>query len=265
MLLRGDGIHKTFARQRRLFRSDNESAPALTNVSFSLRENETLAVVGESGAGKSTLGRVVAQLIEPDAGQVMLDDRDISRLRGQEQLTFRKSVQMIFQDAHSSLDPRRTIGDSISEPMLIHFGASRAERRTAVRDLLGRVGLDAGMADTLPRQLSGGQLQRVAIARALSMDPRVIVCDEPVSALDVSVQAQVLNLLKDLQAERGMSYLFITHDLSVVEAFASRVMVMRSGQVIESGSVDEIFDSPTHDYTKSLLASIPNPVPKSLR
>ncbi|WP_181780724.1 ATP-binding cassette domain-containing protein [Pseudonocardia pini] len=251
-LLEVRDLTKTFRAGRR--------APvrtAVDDVSFDLEAGRTLALVGESGAGKSTIGRLVLRLVEPDAGSVRMGGEDLLALSPQALRAFRTRAQMVFQDPFSALDPRTTIGTSVAEPLIVHGIGDRAERRDRVVDLLERVGIGSHLLGRFPAQLSGGQLQRVSIARALTTDPELIVCDEAVSALDVSIQAQVLELLADLQAERGLAYLFITHDLAVVEAFAHDVVVLRAGAVVERGPVGELFANPAEDYTRELLDAVP--------
>jgi len=264
-VVQAEGLRKSFPTRRNLLGRVTERFDAVSDVSFSLRRGETLALVGESGAGKSTVGRLILRLIEPDAGTVRIDGVEVTSLRRRAVRVVRRSAQMIFQDPHSSLDPRHPIIESVAEPLLVHFRTPRSERLALAESLLERVGIAGRRHTALPSQLSGGQLQRVAIARALALNPRLIVCDEAVSALDVSVQAQVLNLMKDLQEEFGLSYLFITHDLGLVEAIADRVVVMRAGRVVESGSAEQIFAAPVESYTRELLAAVPVPVPRSLR
>jgi oligopeptide transport system ATP-binding protein len=262
-LLEVDGVTKIF-RRRRLLRATEENR-AVDEVTFSLGRGRTLAVVGESGAGKSTTARLVLRLIEPDAGSIHFDGMDLLALPSGDLRRHRRHMQMIFQDPYSSLDPRIAIGRSVAEPLKVHAGLNRADReRVAVR-LLERVGLGEHFLDRLPSELSGGQLQRVSIARALTLDPQLIVCDEAVAALDVSIRAQVLALLLDIQEERGVSYLFIAHDLAIVEAFADDVIVMRNGAVIERGPVNRVFVAPSSAYTKELLAAIPVPDPSQRR
>jgi peptide/nickel transport system ATP-binding protein len=241
-----------------------ETISAVRNVSFAIEPGETFALVGESGAGKSTTGRLVLRLIEPDSGTVMFNQVDVLDLDRSDLRALRRDMQMIFQNPYSSLDPRLPIGISIGEPMLVHFRASAAERRERAAELIDRVGLDKRIFDRLPGELSGGQLQRVSIARALSIHPKLIVCDEPVAALDVSMRAQVINLMMDLQREFGLTYLFISHDLSLVEAIADSVGVMFDGAIIETGSVEKIFDAPQEQYTKELIAAIPTGISRLL-
>jgi len=230
---------------------------AVENVSFSLKAGETLALVGESGCGKSTTGRSVMRLIEPLAGSVLLDGTDVLKLSQTELREQRKRMQMIFQDPFASLNPRMNVGTAIAEPLLINNLASRSEARDKVADLLKRVGLSPDMANRFPHEFSGGQRQRICIARALAVEPRLIVADEAVSALDVSVKAQVVNLMLDLQARMGLGYLFISHDMAVVERVSHRVAVMYLGEIVEIGPREAIFQNPQHPYTKRLLAAVP--------
>jgi peptide/nickel transport system ATP-binding protein len=230
---------------------------AVENVSFSVRAGETLALVGESGCGKSTTGRSVMRLLEPLSGSVLLDGVDVLKLRRSALNEQRKRMQMIFQDPFAALDPRMDIGSAIAEPLLVNKLASRAQARDKVDDLLQRVGLQPGMARRFPHEFSGGQRQRICIARALALEPRLIVADESVSALDVSVKAQVINLMLDLQASMGLAYLFISHDMSVVERVSHRVAVMYLGEIVETGPREAIFGNPQHPYTRRLLAAVP--------
>jgi oligopeptide transport system ATP-binding protein len=264
-LLQVSGLSKRYPSHRNLLGRTTAWTPAVDDVAFTLDAGETLALVGESGAGKSTTGRIVLRLVTPDSGQVRFEGTDVSTLDRTQLRAFRQRAQMIFQDPFGSLDPRISVGDSVAEPLLVHFRTARRERLHRAEDLLARVGLPRRVLDRYPAELSGGQLQRVAIARALTLRPKLLVCDEPVAALDVSVRAQVLNLMKDLQAELGMAYLFITHDLALVEVIADRVAVMRAGRVSEQGTVEQIFAQPADPYTRQLLSAIPIPVPRKLR
>jgi oligopeptide transport system ATP-binding protein len=262
-LVEVEGLTKIFHHRRGM--RTKEEHRAVDDVSFSLDRGRTLAVVGESGAGKSTTARLVLRLIEPDAGTIQFDGTDLRGLSSSDMRRQRRRMQMIFQDPYSALDPRITIGHSVAEPLKVHFHMNRSDREQIVQRLLSRVGLGAHHLDRLPSELSGGQLQRVSIARALTVDPLMIVCDEAVAALDVSIRADVLNLLLDIQEERGVSYLFIAHDLAIVEAFADDVIVMRDGAVVEGGPIGDVFTAPTSAYTKELLASIPVPDPSQRR
>ena len=234
---------------------------AVDGVSFSINEGETLGLVGESGCGKSSLGRALLRLEEPTAGRVLYKGSDITLWDRRQLKGLRKEAQMIFQDPQSSLDPRMTIGDSIGEALLIHGIGDEKERLERVEELLKRVGLEPEHVSRYPHELSGGQKQRTGIARALAVNPRIIVADEPVSALDVSVQAQILNLIMDLQRELGLAYLFIAHDLAVIGQVSDRIAVMYLGQIIELASRSELFEHPLHPYTEALLSAIllPNP------
>ncbi|TCR81451.1 ABC transporter ATP-binding protein [Rhizobium sp. BK376] len=234
---------------------------AVENVSFDLRAGETLSLVGESGCGKSTTGRAIMRLIEPKAGSVKIDGQEVTTMSAARLREARRHIQMIFQDPFASLSPRRTIGQAIAEPFLTHKLGTRAEAERKVADLLERVGLSPSMAKRLPHQFSGGQRQRICIARALALSPKIIVADESVSALDVSVKAQVINLLMELQESFGLAYLFISHDMAVVERVSHRVAVMYLGEIVEIGTREEVFGNPQHPYTKRLLAAVPLPDP----
>jgi oligopeptide/dipeptide ABC transporter ATP-binding protein len=238
-----------------------ETVKALDRVSFSIQRGETFGLVGESGCGKSTVARVMLGLIPPSGGQVQFDGQDIHALDRKALQRLRRRMQIIFQDPFSSLDPRQRVANIVAEPLHVHRIGTSAERHDRVHDLLGRVGLGAQALDRYPHEFSGGQRQRIAIARALALNPDLIVCDEPVSALDVSIQAQVLNLLKTLQNNMGLTYLFISHDLSVIQHISSRVGVMYLGSIVEIAPVETLFRQPMHPYTLALLSALPVPDP----
>lgn len=238
-----------------------DSCKAVDGVSFHIDEGETLGLVGESGCGKSTLGKCVVRLNDPTAGKVVFEGQDITHASRGTILPLRRDMQMIFQDPAESLNSRHTVRNIVEEPFIIHKVGTRVERRKRVDELLEKVGLSAAAASRFPFEFSGGQRQRIGIARAIALNPKLIVCDEPVSALDVSVQSQVLNLMMDLQNEMGLSYLFIAHDLAVVKHVSDRVAVMYLGKIVELADADEIYRNPRHAYTKALLEAIPVPDP----
>ncbi len=262
-LLRVEGLVKHFATTSGvLLKTPTGSVKAVDGVSFDLHRGETLGIVGESGCGKSTLAKLLLRLETPTAGRALLGGRDIFEMNGEDLRALRRNFQMIMQDPYTSLNPRMTVGDIIGEPFEIHPEVMpKAGRRARVRELLDLVGLNPEHISRYPHQFSGGQRQRIGIARALALNPQIIVCDEPVSALDVSIQAQVVNLLEELQRELGLSYIFIAHDLSVVRHISDRVAVMYLGKFVEIGTEEQIYEHATHPYTQALLSAAPLPDP----
>jgi len=254
---------KHFPVQTGLFGRGGEVVKAVDSVSFTVNAGETFAIVGESGCGKSTVARLVLRLIEPTRGTVRLEGRDLTTLAADELRALRGQLQIIFQDPYGSLNPRMTVGDMLTEPLMLHDVVPVSARRARAAELLALVGLRPDAAQRYPHEFSGGQRQRLAIARALASEPKVIVCDEPVSALDVSIQAQILNLLADLQRRFGLAYVFISHDLGVVRHIATRLAVMYLGRFVETGAAAEILSRPRHPYTRALLAAVPIPVPRA--
>jgi ABC-type oligopeptide transport system ATPase subunit len=238
---------------------------AVDDVSFEIREGETLGLVGESGSGKSTTGYCVLQLLKATSGSVRFQGEELTKLRREALRATRREMQIVFQDPYASLNPRMTIGDIVGEPLLVHGLGTRQRRRRTVEELLEVVGFNPDFINRYPHEFSGGQRQRIGIARALALNPRLIVCDEPVSALDVSIQAQILNLLKDLQQEFFLSYLFIAHDLAVVKGMSDRIAVMNLGKIVEIGPADDVYTRPKDEYTKALLAAVPVPDPRQMR
>lgn len=242
------------------FKTQKGMLHAVDGVSFSIERRKTLGMVGESGCGKSTTGRVILRLIEPTTGEVFFEGKNILKLNAEEMRKQRRNMQIIFQDPFSSLNPRFTVGQTIEEPLkLYNISKSRNERLMRVLELMDTVGLAERLINSYPHELDGGRRQRIGIARTLALDPKFIVCDEPVSALDVSIQAQILNLMKQLQSQRELTYLFITHDLSVVKHFSDDIAVMYLGRLVEKAPADEIFRNPIHPYTQALLSAIPSP------
>lgn len=250
-------LKKYFPVHRGLLLRHVADVKAVDDVSFEIRRGETLGLVGESGCGKSTLGRALIRIYEPTSGTVDFQGRNFLSLKGEDLRQTRRDVQMIFQDPMAALDPRMTVGQILSEPFAIHGILNSDERLAKVRSLLEVVGLKASHVNRYPHEFSGGQKQRICIARALALEPQLIICDEPVSALDVSIQAQILNLMKDLQTRFGLTYLFISHDLSVIEHVCDRIAVMYLGKIVEIATRDELFNNPQHPYTQALISAIP--------
>lgn len=247
------------------YRNGRHVNRAVNNVSFSIRKGETLGLVGESGSGKTTIGRAILGLAPVTSGSIHFEGLEISSLKRSQRRFFSERLQVIFQDPYSSLDPTKTIGYTLAEPILRHQPGKSATVRSRVDAMLNRVGLPQDAASRYPAQFSGGQRQRIAIARALIVSPQLVVCDEPVSALDLSIQAEVMNLMAGLQQDMALSFLFISHDLTVVRHISDRVVVLREGQIVEQGSADQVYESPQHPYTKALLAAAPVPDPDQQR
>jgi peptide/nickel transport system ATP-binding protein len=264
-ILRVEGLTKHYGAGRGLFARLRPPVRALTDVSFQVARGETLGIVGESGCGKSTLGKAILRLVEPTAGGVRFEGRDLLAMRGSALRAERRHLQMIFQDPYAALNPRMRVGDAIAEPFAIHRIAGRRERPARVAALLNQVGLPADAGERYPHEFSGGQRQRIVVARALAVGPSLIVADEPVSALDVSVQAQILNLLRDLQERLSLTYLFIAHDLRIVECMSDRVAVMYLGRVVELAPAGDLYRRPAHPYTRALLSAVPVPDPARSR
>ncbi len=264
-LLEVEGLVKHFVAGRSLLGRPTAFVKAVDGVSFRLEAGKTLARVGESGCGKSTVSRLVLRLIEPDAGSIRFEGRDLLGLSTDELRAFRRRAQIIFQDPYASLNPRMTVGQILAEPLALHDLVPQARRRERVEELLRLVGLDPRWARRYPHEFSGGQRQRIAIARALAVEPKLIICDEPVSALDVSIRSQILNLLRELQERLGLAYVFVSHDLAVVKHIADQVAVMNLGGIVETANAQALFASPRHPYSRALLSAIPVPKPHAKR
>lgn len=262
-LVKVENVYKHFAVAKSFFQRGTLKVHAVDGVSLSIFNGETLGLVGESGCGKSTLGKLILRLEKPTSGKIFFEDQDIDQLSGSELKSIRRKMQVIFQDPYSSLNPRRTVKNIIMEPLIIHDIGNRAERNRRVYELMEEVGLRPDQATRYPHEFSGGQRQRIGIARALALNPKLIIADEPVSALDVSIRSQVLNLMKDLQEKYSLSYLFVSHDLSVVEYISDRIAVMYLGKIVEIGPKTIVYNSPKHPYTEALLSSAPVPDPAS--
>lgn len=255
-------LSKYFNTSKSIFSKNKGILKAVDNVSFGIKKGETLGLVGESGCGKSTLGRTILKLYEPTSGQIVYKGQDISSMKGKNIVKYRKHMQMIFQDPYASLNPRFTVKDIIGEAIDIHRLATGKDKTELIKHYLNKVGLNLSHISRYPHEFSGGQRQRIGIARALAVNPEFIVCDEPISALDVSIQAQVINMLEDLQEELGLTYLFIAHDLSMVKHISTRIGIMYLGKLVEISTSNEVYYHPVHPYTKALLSAIPVPDPK---
>ncbi len=265
-LLQVTNLRKHFpVRSGMLIERTVDHVKAVDDVSFEITEGETLGLVGESGSGKSTTGYCVLQLLKPTDGSIRFEGQELTTLGREQMRRMRREMQIVFQDPYASLDPRMTVGDIVAEPLVVHSIGDRRRRRDTVRELLDVVGFNPNFTNRYPHEFSGGQRQRIGIARALALNPKLIVCDEPVSALDVSIQAQILNLLKDLQRDFGLTYLFIAHDLAVVRAMSDRIAVMNRGKLVEIGLAEEVYTNPQEDYTKALLSAVPVPDPRRMK
>ncbi|PKM55324.1 MAG: peptide ABC transporter ATP-binding protein [Firmicutes bacterium HGW-Firmicutes-5] len=263
VLLEIKGLKKYFTVKHSMVESKRKYLKAVDGISFVINKGETFGLVGESGCGKSTTGRAIVRLYEPTGGKIIYDGEDITNISHKEMLKYRKRIQMIFQDPYASLNTRMTIADIIGEGLDIHTDIKGEARMERIHDLLTRVGLKKEHASRYPHEFSGGQRQRIGIARAIAIEPDLIICDEPISALDVSIQAQVVNMLEDLQKELGLTYLFIAHDLSMVKHISDRIGVMYLGHMMEIAESNELYEKPLHPYTKALLSSIPIPDPRA--
>ena len=264
-LLEVSNLVKHFVAARTPFGRPAAFVKAVDGVSFTVDAGETLALVGESGCGKSTVSRLVLRLIEPDQGEVRFEGRDLLAMNANELRAFRRDAQIIFQDPYASLNPRMTVGQILAEPLVLHDLVPSERRRERVEELLRLVGLEPRAARRYAHEFSGGQRQRIAIARALAVEPKLIICDEPVSALDVSIRSQILNLLRDLQQRLGLAYIFVSHDLAVVKHIADRIAVMNLGHIVETADTETLFASPRHPYSRALLSAIPVPRPQGKR
>jgi len=264
-LLEVKDLARRFVARRSMFGRPTAHVNAVDGVSFIVEAGKTLAVVGESGCGKSTVSRLVLRLIEPDTGSIHFEGRDLLAMDAGQLRAFRREAQIIFQDPYASLNPRMIVSQILSEPLALHDLVPRAQRRARVEELLNLVGLEPRFARRYPHEFSGGQRQRIAIARALAVEPKLIICDEPVSALDVSIRSQILNLLRDLQQRLGLAYIFVSHDLAVVKHIADRVAVMNLGEIVETAEAQALFASPRHPYSRALLSAIPVPNPRAKR
>jgi oligopeptide/dipeptide ABC transporter ATP-binding protein len=264
-LLEAEGLVRHFPAKYSLLGRPTSYVKAVDGVSFSIDRGETLAIVGESGCGKSTVSRLVLRLIEPDAGAIRFEGRDLLAMDANELRAFRRDAQIIFQDPYASLNPRMTVGQILTEPLALHDLVRPEQRRGRVEELLRLVGLEPRFSRRYPHEFSGGQRQRIAIARALAVEPKLVICDEPVSALDVSIRSQILNLLRDLQERLGLAYIFVSHDLAVVKHIADRVAVMNLGRIVETADSEALFASPRHPYSRALLSAIPVPKPQAKR
>ncbi len=265
-LLRVTDLHKHFpVKKGILFERTVDEIRAVDGVDLEIREGETLGLVGESGSGKSTTGYCILQLLKPTSGSITFMGKELTELGREELRRTRRDMQIVFQDPYASLNPRMTVGDIVAEPLEVHGVGSRKSRRSAVRTLLDVVGFNPDFTNRYPHEFSGGQRQRIGIARALALNPKLIICDEPVSALDVSIQAQILNLLKDLQKDFFLSYLFISHDLAVVRTMSDCIAVMNCGKIVETGPAEEVFRAQKDEYTKALFSAVPVPDPRRQR